>query len=259
MYRTTSAPKDRGKDLELELLRCYHRRGDFAARDEMVARTMALVHHVARRYTNRGEPYEDLVQAGSVGLLKAVDRFDPDRGVSFTSFAVPNIAGEIRRYFRDKGGAVRLPRDVHERTALVHVHRVRLEAELQRPPSTSELATAAGLTVPETMDTLVAMERQDVLSLDRQAGEDATGHDRHGTVEQGYERTETVQALKNGLRALQEREQRIVHLRFFEGLTQLEIADRIGISQMHVSRLLRQALEDMRAEMEQPREGRRSG
>lgn len=247
MQESTAGTGRRGR--EQELLRRYHEHGDFAARDEVVERTMALVHHVARRYANRGEQYEDVVQAGAVGLVKAVDRFDPDRGVSFTSFAVPNIAGEIRRHFRDKGSTMRLPRDIQERTAQIHKASGELETKLQRPPSTAEIAAAVGLEVGEVMDALVAMQRQDVLSLDRETAEDATGHDRHGCVEDGYDRVDDLQALRGGMQVLQERERRIVHLRFYDGLTQSEIAERIGISQMHVSRLLRQALEDMRREM----------
>ncbi|MTD46361.1 SigB/SigF/SigG family RNA polymerase sigma factor [Conexibacter sp. W3-3-2] len=213
---------------------------------------MPLVHHVARRYQNRGEQYDDLVQAGAVGLVKAVDRFDPSRGISFTSFAVPNIAGEIRRHFRDKGNTVRLPRDIQERSAALHKAGQELEGTLQRPPTTAELAEAAGMTMAQVLDTLVAQQRQDVQSLDREIGEDASGHDRHGETETGYARVEDLEALRGGMRVLQERERRIVHLRFYDGLTQSEIAERVGISQMHVSRLLRQALKDMRRAMAEP-------
>lgn len=252
------ASRERGKAQEMELLRAYHSRGDFAARDQVVERTMALVHHVARRYANRGEQYEDLVQAGAIGLVKAVDRFDPERGVSFTSFAVPNIAGEIRRHFRDKSNSIRLPRDVQERAAQIQKAIQELEGTLGRPPATMEIAQATGLEISEVLETMAAAREQDVVSLDREAGEDTTGHDRHGTVEGGYERVEQLEVLREGIEVLQDRERRIVHLRFYDGLTQSEIAERVGISQMHVSRLLRQALDDMRAHMsrgdvEQPR------
>jgi RNA polymerase sigma-B factor len=252
MSETTSSTRERSKAREMDLLRAYHERGDFSARDRVVESTMALVHHVARRYANRGEQYEDLVQAGALGLVKAVDRFDPDRGVSFTSFAVPNIAGEIRRHFRDKGSSIRLPRDVQEHAAQIQKAVAALEGRLQRPPTHAELAEETGMTVEIVMETLVASQHQDVLSLDREAGEDTTGHDRHGTTEDGYERVEQLQVLREGIQILQDRERRIVHLRFYDGLTQSEIAERVGISQMHVSRLLRQALEDMRAHMDRP-------
>lgn len=252
MHETSAAPRGHGRAREQDLLRRYHEHGDFAARDAVVERTMPLVHHVARRYQNRGEQYDDLVQAGAVGLVKAVDRFDPSRGISFTSFAVPNIAGEIRRHFRDKGNTVRLPRDIQERAAALHKAGQELEGTLQRPPTTAELAQAAGMTMDQVLDTLVAQQRQDVQSLDREIGEDASGHDRHGETESGYARVEDLEALRGGMRVLQERERRIVHLRFYDGLTQSEIAERIGISQMHVSRLLRQALQDMRRAMAEP-------
>lgn len=253
MQEQTAGSHRTGRAHEAELLRRYHERGDFGARDEIVECTMPLVHHVARRYANRGEQYEDVVQAGAIGLVKAVDRFDPDRGVSFTSFAVPNIAGEIRRHFRDKGSTMRLPRDVQERGARVRKAIADLEGRLQRPPTTAEIAQALELEVADVVDAMVAMQRQDLLSLDRETGEDIDGHDRHGTVDDGFDRVDDMEVLRNGMQVLQEREKRIVHLRFYGGLTQAEIAEQVGISQMHVSRLLRQALADMRRQIQADR------
>ncbi|WP_372790460.1 SigB/SigF/SigG family RNA polymerase sigma factor [Paraconexibacter sp.] len=235
---------------EQELLERFHQHGDFTARAAFVERAMPLVHHVARRYADRGEAYDDLVQAGAVGLLKAVDRFDPERGVRFSTFAIPNIAGEIRRHFRDRGWAVRVPRDVQERDAQLTSAGERLVAELQRMPSVAELADATGLTLDQVLDTLAGARNYTAVSLDAPIDEDRTGMDRLCDSEDGYERVEQRIALVEGLRGLQDREQRIVALRFYEGLTQSEIADRLGISQMHVSRLLRHALDTMRRRIE---------
>lgn len=236
---------------ERELLERYHREGDFDARTEFIERTMAIVHHVARRYADRGEHYDDLVQAGSVGLLKAVDRFDVDRGVQFATFAIPNIAGEIRRHFRDRGWAVRVPREVQERHALLTRITEKLGRELQRTPSVAELAEASGLTKAQVLDTLEGARNYTAASLDAPVDEERTGMDLLGDQEDGFDQVDRKLVLHLGMKGLQERERRIVALRFYEGLTQTEIAERLGISQMHVSRLLRQALATMRERLDE--------
>lgn len=245
-----STRRDRAIDQELELLRRYHTDGDFQARGEVIERAMPLVHHVARRYADRGEPYDDLVQAGCVGLVKAVDRFDPERGARFASFAIPNIAGEIRRHFRDRGWAVRVPRDIQEREAALTSAAEELTERLQRTPSAKELAEATGLTVAQVLEAIAAGRNYDALSLDRQVDDESSVHDRLGVDDDGFEQVERRLVLKLGMQALQERERRIVHLRFYGGLTQSEIAERVGISQMHVSRLLRRAISTMHERVE---------
>ncbi len=235
--------------IEQTLLRRYAERGDFAARDEIIERTIALVHLVARRYANRGVEYEELVQVGSVGLVKAVDRFDPDRGLAFSSFAVPNITGEIRRYFRDHSRSLRTPRDVQEQAERLSHETDRLVAVLQRQPTVAELAEAVDLPMETVLDVQAAVRRTWVASLDEQIGETAEGLtrlDAIGTVDPGYDQVEVREVTERGLAQLQEREQMIVRLRFEEGLTQAQVAERVGVSQMHVSRLLRRSLEQMR-------------
>jgi RNA polymerase sigma-B factor len=241
----------RSLNTERELLERYHRNGDFNARTEFIERTMPIVHHVARRYADRGEQYDDLVQAGSVGLLKAVDRFDVDRGVQFATFAIPNITGEIRRHFRDRGWAVRVPREVQERHALLTKLTEKLGRELQRTPSVAELAEAAELTKAQVLDTLEGARNYRAASLDAPVDEERTGLDLLGSEEDGYQQIDRKLVLIQGMKGLQERERRIVALRFYEGLTQTEIAERLDISQMHVSRLLRQALRTLQDRLDE--------
>lgn len=246
LVHSASPPAHRALDSETVLLERYHRHGDVRAREAFIERTMPIVHHVTRRYADRGESYEDLVQVGSIGLLKAVDRFDIERGVRFSTFAIPNIAGEIRRHFRDRGWAVRVPREIQERHARLGRVTEELTSNLQRVPSVNELAAAADLTPFQVLETFSAARNYTTASLDAPLDEDRTGHDLLGETEDGYTLVDRRLELVLGMGSLQEREQRIVAMRFYEGLTQTEIAERIGISQMHVSRLLAQALETMR-------------
>jgi RNA polymerase sigma-B factor len=240
------APTPRTPATELELLVRYHRDGDFAARSEFIERAMPIVHFVVRRYTQRGESDEDLVQAGSIGLLKAVDRFDVDRGVQFATFAIPNIVGEIRRHFRDRGWAVRVPRGLQERHALISRATEQLTGLNRRTPSIAELAEATNMTKDQVLETLDGARNYTAVSLDAPIDEDGSAHDLLGHRDDGYERVENHLVAVLGMRGLRERERKIIALRFYEGLTQTEIAERMGISQMHVSRLLRSALDDMR-------------
>jgi RNA polymerase sigma-B factor len=243
-------PTPRTPATELELLVRYHRDGDFAARSEFIERAMPIVHFVVRRYTQRGESDEDLVQAGSIGLLKAVDRFDVDRGVQFATFAIPNIVGEIRRHFRDRGWAVRVPRGLQERHAQLTRATEQLTSANRRTPSIAELAEATGLTKDQVLETLDGARNYTAVSLDAPIDEDGSAHDLLGSRDDGFEQVDRRLVAILGMRALRERERKIVALRFYEGLTQTEIAERMGISQMHVSRLLRAALDDMRDHIE---------
>jgi RNA polymerase sigma-B factor len=240
------------KDVDA-LLIAYHRSGDQAAREQVLVELMPLVRALASRYSGRGEPLEDLVQVGAVGLIKAVDRFDVDRGVEFSSYAVPTIVGEIRRHFRDRAWGMHVPRRLKELS--VRLSRVldELTNQLGRSPTIAELAVAADVQEEEVIDALDSAQAYSTRSL--QAPFDDGGEeslvDRLGVEERGYEEVEDGALISAGLELLDERERRIVELRFFEEMTQSQIAAELGISQMHVSRLLRRALESMRGRIEE--------
>jgi RNA polymerase sigma-B factor len=234
------------------LLIAYHRNGDEAAREQALVNLMPLVRALAARYAGRGEPLEDLVQVGSVGLIKALDRFDVDRGVEFSSYAVPTIVGEIRRHFRDKAWAMHVPRRLKELSLLLSRLLDELTSELGRSPTVAELAEAAGVEEEDVVDALDSSNAYSTRSLHapfEEGGE--TLADKLGKDDVGYGEVEDGSLVAAGLDALDERERRIVELRFFEEMTQSQIAAEIGISQMHVSRLLRRALATMRGRIEE--------
>ena len=236
-----------------DLLRRYHEQGDRAAREQLIERYMSLVRSLARRYASRGEQLDDLVQIGAIGLIKAIDRFDLDRGVELTTYATPNIIGEIKRHFRDHGWAVRVPRGLQELS--IQLMRVveQLTGELSRSPTIAELAEATGASEEEVLEALETGRAYSPLSLS--VGSSGDGDEELDPLESlggddhEYEVSEDRAVLEPGLRVLDERERMILQLRFYEGLTQSQIAQRIGISQMHVSRLIRRALEKARAEI----------
>ncbi len=232
------------------LLRAYHHEGDTAAREQAVVEMMPLVHALARRYGGRGEPLEDLVQVGTVGLIKAVDRFDVDRGVEFSSYAVPTIVGEIRRHFRDRAWAMHVPRRLKELGVRLSRILDELTTELGRSPTIQELAQATGAEEEEVIDALDSANAYSTRSLSAPFEEGDSLADRLGEEEAGYEEVEQDSLLAIGLEGLDERERQIVELRFFDELTQSQIAAQIGISQMHVSRLLRRSLAVMRGRLE---------
>jgi RNA polymerase sigma-B factor len=235
------------------LLLSYHREGDRDARERALVELMPLVRALASRYAGRGEPLEDLVQVGALGLVKAVDRFDVDRGVEFSSYAVPTIVGEIRRHFRDKAWAMHVPRRIKELS--VRLSRVldELTTELGRSPTVAELAEAAGAEEEEVIDALDSAHAYSTRSLHapfEEGGDDSLA-EKLGEEELGYRDVEDGSIVATGLDALDERERRIVELRFFDEMTQSQIAAEVGISQMHVSRLLRRALVKMRGRIEE--------
>jgi RNA polymerase sigma-B factor len=235
------------------LLVAFHREGDLAARDRALVELMPLVRALASRYAGRGEPLEDLVQVGSIGLIKAVDRFDVDRGVDFPSYAVPTIVGEIRRHFRDKAWAMHVPRRLKELSLRLSRVLDQLTNELGRSPTIAELAAAAGVEEEEAIDALDSMNAYSTRSLDAPFDDvsDDSLSEKLGADEIGYAAVEDGTLLAAGLDVLDERERQIVELRFFDELTQSQIASEIGISQMHVSRLLRRALATMRGRIEE--------
>src|SRR5829696_9125574 len=236
-----------------ELLRRYHVSGDLAAREQLIERYLSLVRSLARRYAYRGEQLEDLVQIGSIGLIKAIDRFDINRGVELTTYATPNIIGEIKRHFRDKGWSVRVPRGLQELNVQLSRIVEELTVQLGRSPTIKELAERSGAEEEEVLEALESGRAYSSLSLSTGVGVDDEGDvdplESLGTEEHEYEVSEDRAVLAPGFKVLDERERRILHLRFFRGLTQSQIAEQIGISQMHVSRLIRRSLEKIREEI----------
>jgi RNA polymerase sigma-B factor len=214
---------------------------------------MSLVRSLARRYSYRGEQLDDLVQIGSIGLIKAIDRFDLERGVELTTYATPNIIGEIKRHFRDKGWSVRVPRGLQELNVQVTKLIEQLTVQLGRSPTIPELAKAAGVEEEQVLEALESGRAYSSVSLSTGGGSDEDGEldplESLGTIEHEYEISEDRAVLAPGFKVLDERERKILHLRFFSGLTQSQIASEIGISQMHVSRLIRRSLEKIREEI----------
>jgi RNA polymerase sigma-B factor len=233
-----------------ELFTRYRATGDRAVVEELVVRYEPLVRSVARRYHARGEPLDDLVQVANVGLLKAIQRFDPDRGFAFTSFATPTMLGELKRYFRDSGWAVHVPRGVKERALELATASDKLSARLGRSPSIAELAAELGATQEQTLEALEAYHGRHASPLERGGEDDEDGSPSPastiGVEDEGLERAEYLSVIARGIDALSEDDRRLLHLRFQEDLTQSEIAKRIGTSQMQVSRLLRAAIEKIR-------------
>ena len=234
------------------LLIRYHDEGDMAAREELVERFLPLARQLARRYQRQNEPLDDLMQVASMGLVKAIDRFDPERGTAFSTYAVPTILGELKRYFRDSGWAVHVPRGMQERVMKLDQASQELHRRLGRSPSASELAQELDLNSEEVLEAMEAASAYDAISLEEQRSESSdpqepTYADALGSEEERYELVEYGATIAPTMKALSERERLILHLRFVEDLTQSEIADRIGVSQMHVSRLIRRALARLRA------------
>jgi RNA polymerase sigma-B factor len=223
-------------------------------RERLVSQHIGLVEFLARRFRNRGEPVEDLIQVGTIGLLKAIDRFDLDREVEFSTYATPTIVGELKRHFRDKGWAVRVPRRLQE----LHLELTKtvgnLAHDLGRSPTVEEIAKAAGISEEEVLEGLEIAQAYNFTSLDAPIdSEDGTTSfaDQLGAEDEQLENLEYRAALAPEMAKLPEREQKIVYLRFYKGLTQSEIATRLGISQMHVSRLLTRTLAQLREALEE--------
>jgi RNA polymerase sigma-B factor len=235
------------------LLRRYHENGDLQAREQLIERYMSLVRSLARRYAYRGEQLDDLVQIGAIGLIKAIDRFDLERGVELTTYATPNIIGEIKRHFRDKGWSVRVPRGLQELNVQISKLMEQLTVQFGRSPTIPELAEAAGVQEEAVLEALESGRAYSSVSLSSGGGSDEDGEldplESLGTEEHEYEVSEDRAVLAPGFKVLDERERRILHLRFFRGLTQSQIAEQVGISQMHVSRLIRRSLEKIREEI----------
>jgi RNA polymerase sigma-B factor len=236
-------------DEERRLFRAYLERGDLSARERLVERFLPLARQLARRYGSAGEPLDDLVQVASLGLVKAIDRYELDRGTAFSSFAVPTILGEIKRHFRDTGWTVRVPRAIQERRIQVNRAIPALTGRLGRSPTTAEIAEHIQASTEDVLEAMEAAVAYEPVSLDSSPGadeEDETWAQAVGHEDPAYEIVEHGATLAPAMKALPERERRILQMRFVEDMTQSQIAEKIGISQMHVSRLIRKALEAMR-------------
>jgi RNA polymerase sigma-B factor len=229
----------------------YHREGDARARDQLVERFLPLARQLARRYQRAGEPLDDLLQVASLGLIKAIDRFDPDREIAFSSYAVPTILGEIKRYFRDRTWAVRVPRDLQELTLKVDRAVGELSEDLRRQPSVAEIARAVGSEAEEVLEALQAGGAYRAISFDapRTGGDEdvATVGDSVGVDEDGFDRAEERATIKQLMATVTPREREVLRMRFEDDMTQAEIGAVIGVSQMQVSRVIRQALVRLRA------------
>lgn len=231
----------------MRLFRRYARFGDLRAREELFHRLFPLARKLSSRYLRADESPDDLVQVAAIGLLKAIDRFDPERGTPFPAFAAPTILGELRRHFRDHAWAMRVPRPAQERAMTLSAAEERLSAQLGRSPTAAEIAAATGWTDEQALDALALATARRPLSLDVpvECGDrdSPTLTEVLGGEDAGFARVEARAAVACALRQLPEPERRVLALYFLEGLTQSEIAGRVGVSQMHVSRTLRRALD----------------
>jgi len=246
-------PSDPGLLSDAALLRRYHVDGDVDARQLLIERHVAFVRRLAQRYARRGEQLDDLTQVGCIGLIKAIDRFDGSFGASLTTYAAPNILGEIKRHFRDRGWSVRVPREIQELNVKLTKVVDELTSKLGRSPSVVELAVATESTPEQVLEAMESSAAYSALSLSEGPSPDEEGGgpmERIGAEDEHFEQSEQRITLATGIQHLPSRERTILHLRFFEGLTQSEIAERIGISQMHVSRLIRNSLEAIREELD---------
>jgi RNA polymerase sigma-B factor len=226
--------------------------GDAAARDTLIARFLPLARQLARRYQRAAEPLDDLVQVASIGLVKAVDRFDAGRGVAFSSYAVPTILGELKRYFRDSGWAVHVPRGMQERAMQVDRAIKELAGRLGRSPSVDEVAEHTHASVEDVLGAMEAGQAYEAVSLDAERGSPGepgaeTVADGIGEADERFELVEYGASIAPAVKALSDRDRLILHLRFVEDMTQSQIADRIGVSQMQISRLIRRSLARLRA------------
>ncbi|HEX5617949.1 MAG TPA: SigB/SigF/SigG family RNA polymerase sigma factor [Solirubrobacteraceae bacterium] len=246
----------RGRE-DRRLLERYHRDGDPAAREALVQRFLPLARQLARRYQRGGEPLDDLVQVASLGLLKAIDRFEPDRPTAFSSFAVPTILGELKRHFRDKGWSVRVPRDLQEMSVRVDRVTEAMARELGRAPTPAEIAEHIGTTTERVLEAREAAGAYRAVSLDRprEDDEDSDGMAlTFGIEDPGFGLAEDAATVERLMTVLTDREREVLRLRFAEDLTQSEIGARVGVSQMHVSRLIRQAVARLRDAAEDDRD-----
>jgi RNA polymerase sigma-B factor len=248
-------PRASGHAAELEGFRRLRSTGDPLVRDQLIERALPLAHQVARRYLRGGEPFDDLLQVARLGLVKAVDRFDPSREVAFSTYAVPTMVGEIKRHFRDTGWSIHLPRSLQERVLKVEQSEKALSGRLGRNPSVAEIAAHSQISEEEVLEAIEAASAYETRSLDAPApAEDDEGRsyaETMGNSDDRFELVDDCEAVAKAIKTLPVRERRILHMRFMEDMTQSEIAQEIGVSQMQISRLLRRALKQLREEADE--------
>ena len=246
MTSKTSGKSAWDKEKPRELFRRFKEEGDMDAREKLVMSHLNLVRFIANKFKNRGEPIDDLVQVGYLGLLKAIDRFDPSRGLEFTTFATPTIMGEIKRHFRDKGWSVRVPRRLQELSAKVNQATDTLTSQLQRSPTIAEIADYLDATVDEVLEAMESSSAYSSVSLEAPSGADDDDTpsviDRYATEDSDLAFTDDRIIIEEALASFSPRERDVIEMRFLKGMTQIEIAEKLGISQVQVSRLLRRTL-----------------
>ncbi len=234
------------KERTHELFRRYKEEGDMDAREKLVMSHLNLVRFLANKFKNRGEPIDDLMQVGYLGLLKAIDRFDPARGLEFTTYATPTIMGEIKRHFRDKGWSVRVPRRLQELSAKVNQATDELTTELQRSPTVEEIARYLDVTVDEVLEAMESSSAYSSVPLEAPGSSDSDDApsvlDRYASEDSELAFTDDRLVIEEALAGFSPREREVIELRFVKGMTQIEIAQKLGISQVQVSRLLRRTL-----------------
>jgi RNA polymerase sigma-B factor len=249
----TEGTGDTGSEQDERSDALFRRLPDPGAREELTRVYQPLAEYLARRFYGRGEAVEDLIQVASIGLLKAIDRFDLSRGVKFSTYATATIVGELKRHFRDKGWALRVPRRLQEAGMKVGRAVTDLYQDLGRAPTVAEIGRRTGLSEEEVLEAMETAQAYTTASLDAPTDEEgATSADRLGEEEEAFELLEGWTSVEPALRLLPRRERRILYLRFFRGLTQTQIAEELGISQMHVSRLLSRTLRELREAVGEP-------
>ena len=246
LHRTPKGKAAWDKDRTRELFRQYKATGDPEVRDQLIVSHLNLVRFLASKFKNRGEPLDDLIQVGTIGLIKAIDRFDPSRGLEFTTYATPTILGEIKRHFRDKGWSVRVPRRLQELSAKVNQANDELTNELSRSPSVEEIAKRVGASVDDVLEAMESSSAYSSVPLEGGGSSDDDDApsviDHYATEDENLAASDDRIVLEDASRDFSPREKDVIRMRFFEGMTQVEIAERLGISQVQVSRLLRRTL-----------------
>lgn len=252
--RSSSNKANWDKEQTHELFRRLKEEGDQEARDQLVMSHMNLVRFLANKFKNRGEPIDDLIQVGYLGLLKAIDRFEPSRGLEFTTYATPTILGEIKRHFRDKGWSVRVPRRLQELSAKVNKATDTLTTELQRAPTIDEIAQYLEVTADEVLEALESSSAYSSVPLEAPSSLDTDDApsiiDRYAINDSDLEVTDDRLVLEEVLSGFSPREREVIDMRFIQGMTQIEIAKKLGISQVQVSRLLRRTLKKVQDKLD---------
>lgn len=241
------------KERTRELFRRYKQKGDEDAREQLIVNHLNLVRFLASKFKNRGEPLDDLIQVGTIGLIKAIDRFDPERGLEFTTYATPTILGEIKRHFRDKGWSVRVPRRLQELSAKVNQATDALTNSLQRSPSVDEIAKYLEVSVDEVLEAMESSGAYSSVPLEATGtGDDDSPSilDHYATEDSQLGIADDRMVIEDTIKDFSPREQQVIKMRFIDGLTQVEIAQKLGISQVQVSRLLRRTLKKVQEKID---------